>query len=138
MTFKKGKSGNPNGRPSGVTNKRTQLFKLLEPHAEELIAKAVELACGGDVHALRLCLERLIPKAQYEISPLDIDASKTNEIEYLAIIGKELIIAVSNGTITSKEAQTVSTLLEKQRKLIEHGVMKRQLEEIKEAIQDKI
>ncbi len=64
MRFKKGQSGNPNGRPLGCLNKRTQLAALLEPHAEALISKAVELALGGDTNALRLCIERLLPKAQ--------------------------------------------------------------------------
>lgn len=63
MAFQQGQSGNPNGRPAGSKNRRSQLAKLLEPYAEELIAKAVELARAGDVNALRLCIERLIPKA---------------------------------------------------------------------------
>ena len=62
--FAQGHSGNPLGRKKGMLNKRTQLAKLLEPHAESLIQKAVELALDGDSNALRLCIERLIPKAQ--------------------------------------------------------------------------
>ena len=47
MTFKTGKSGNPKGRPKGALSKRVQLAKLLEPHAEELVAKMIELAQRG-------------------------------------------------------------------------------------------
>lgn len=36
---------------------------LLLPHAPALLAKAVELALNGDIQALRLCIERLLPKA---------------------------------------------------------------------------
>lgn len=61
--FQKGKSGNPTGKPKGALNKRPPLSKLLEPHAEALIAKMLELALAGDPVALRLCIERLIPKA---------------------------------------------------------------------------
>jgi len=62
--FKKGESGNPAGRPKGTKDRRTELRGLLEPHAEELVAKAVELALAGDVTALRICMDRLIPIAK--------------------------------------------------------------------------
>jgi hypothetical protein len=84
MKFQKGQSGNPNGRPPGCTNKRSQLAKLLEPHAEALINKAVELALSGDTHALRLCLDRLIPKIQ----PCSADTTEDEaelRIEMLAL-----------------------------------------------------
>jgi len=64
--FTKGKSGNPTGRPKGVIDKRTALNGLLMPHAESLIKKVVELALLGDTQALRLCLDRLIPKLPNE------------------------------------------------------------------------
>lgn len=72
MQFKPGKSGNPSGRPKGSRNSQTQLLKLLEPHAEKLINKIVEEALDGNTAALRLCIERLLPKAQQksmEINP---------------------------------------------------------------------
>jgi len=62
--FQKGKSGNPAGKPKGALNKRPPLTKLLEPHAEALVAKMLELALAGDPVALRLCIERLIPRAE--------------------------------------------------------------------------
>jgi hypothetical protein len=58
-----GQSGNPVGKKKGTLNKHTQLAKLLEPHAEKLVTKAVEMALNGDPQALRLCIERLIPRA---------------------------------------------------------------------------
>jgi hypothetical protein len=61
--FQPGQSGNPQGRPAGSLNKHTQLIRLLEPHAEAIVQKTVDLALLGDPNALRLCLERLIPKA---------------------------------------------------------------------------
>lgn len=61
MAFVKGRSGNPLGRPVGSTDKRTALRELLEPHAENLVNKVVELALQGDVTAIKICLDRLIP-----------------------------------------------------------------------------
>jgi hypothetical protein len=54
-------SGNPNGRPKGLQDKRTELRGLLAPHAKDLINQAVELAKAGDSSALRLCIDRLVP-----------------------------------------------------------------------------
>lgn len=61
MTFKTGKSGNPNGRPKG-TGYRQQLFNtLVEPHKEVLFDKAISLAREGNETMLRLFLERMLP-----------------------------------------------------------------------------
>ncbi len=57
MTFKRGQSGNPDGRPPGIPDKRTALRELLLPHADALVGKAVERALAGDASALRICIE---------------------------------------------------------------------------------
>ncbi len=59
--WRKGQSGNPKGRPPGIRDRRHALRELIEPHARELIDKALELARAGDVAALRLLLERAVP-----------------------------------------------------------------------------
>src|SRR5436309_657522 len=60
--FKPGKSGNPRGRPKGALNKTTMLAKeLLDGEAEQLVRKLIDKAVGGNVYALRLAIERLIP-----------------------------------------------------------------------------
>ena len=61
MKYEKGRSGNPNGRPAGVQDRRVALRELLVPHAKELVAKVVEMAKAGDAAALRICIDRLIP-----------------------------------------------------------------------------
>jgi len=60
--FQPGQSGNPNGRPKGSRNVATlALESLLDGEAEALTRKAVELALTGDIAALRLCLDRILP-----------------------------------------------------------------------------
>lgn len=60
--FKTGQSGNPGGRPKGVLNKATLASQtLLDGEAEAMTRKVVELAKDGNLAALRLCLERLLP-----------------------------------------------------------------------------
>ena len=60
--FQKGTSGNPSGRPAGSRNRSTWLAEqLLEGEYEQLIKQAITMAKEGNIHALRLCLERVIP-----------------------------------------------------------------------------
>jgi hypothetical protein len=62
MKFQKGQSGNPAGRPRGSRNKATiRLHELLEQKAEQIVKKAVGMAIAGNIGALRLCLDRLVP-----------------------------------------------------------------------------
>lgn len=81
--YQKGISGNPSGRPKGALNKRTQLTQLMETHAEALVSKAIELALSGDTIALRLCIERLIPKMTDKATTVvlpDLGAIETTKI----------------------------------------------------------
>ena len=49
----------------GARNRATvAAMALLEGEAERLARKAVELALGGDVAALRLCLDHILPKGR--------------------------------------------------------------------------
>lgn len=67
MAWKKGQSGNPNGRPPKAKAMSEELRRLLQRHApgtkrsnlEVLVAKLVELAHGGDKDALRYIFDRL-------------------------------------------------------------------------------
>ena len=62
MQFQKGQSGNPAGRPFGSRNKATVLMQnLLEGEAEAIGRKAIEMAKGGDMAAIRVCMDRLAP-----------------------------------------------------------------------------
>lgn len=74
--WRKGQSGNPAGRPKGIRDRRHALRELIEPHARELIHKALELARAGDVAALRLLLERAVPplKPVGELVKFDLPA----------------------------------------------------------------
>jgi len=61
--FKKGmKPLNPNGRPRGSVNKYTALSReLMNENAVEIVAVVVQKAKEGDVHCLKMCLDRILP-----------------------------------------------------------------------------
>lgn len=59
--FKAGKSGNSAGRPRGAVGKATILRRQIAEHGDELLTVLIEAAKSGDVQALRLVLERIVP-----------------------------------------------------------------------------
>jgi len=62
MKFQPGQSGNPTGRPKGARHKTTLAIEsLLDGEAEALTRKVIEKAKEGDLAALKLCLDRLLP-----------------------------------------------------------------------------
>jgi len=108
--FPKGTSGNPSGRPRGSRNRATLLMEaLLEGEAEELTRKVIELGKAGDTHALRLCLERLMPPGRDRLVHFDLPPlhSPGNFSEAILSIFR----AVSEGQITPQEGETVSRVL---------------------------
>ncbi|WP_133126810.1 DUF5681 domain-containing protein [Legionella nagasakiensis] len=130
--YKKGQSGNPTGKKVGTLNKRTKLAKLLEPHAEKLVDKTVELALDGDVNALRLCIERLIPKATSQNIELDIKDFNIESLDNLSAVGKEIILSIASGAISPDDARQLMGVLDAQRKLVEHVDIVRKVDELSE------
>src|SRR5215468_10582921 len=66
--YERGRSGNPAGRQTGSRNKATlAAAALLAGESEALTRKAVELALAGEPTAMRLCLERILPRARRQI-----------------------------------------------------------------------
>ena len=67
--FKKGKSGNPKGRPKGIVDKRQKLRIALEERAEELLEVMIQQAFQGDAQIQKILLSRILPPAKGEYAP---------------------------------------------------------------------
>ncbi len=116
--FAKGHSGNAAGKPRGCRHKATRAAEaLLDGEAGALTRKAIEIALRGDVAALRLCLERLLPPRKDRSLEIDLPALKRPSDITTAMA--ELSRALGEGQLTPSEAQAVATLLEGHRKAIE-------------------
>ena len=116
--FKKGQSGNPDGRPKGARNRATvAVEELLDGEAEALTRKAVEKALDGDMMALRLCLERICPprKDRPVVFKLPNTGTPAGLVKGMAAI----VGAVAKGDLTPGEGQALAALIEGQRKAIE-------------------
>jgi hypothetical protein len=109
--FQKGESGNPTGRPPGARNKVTVAVEtLLDGDAEKLTRKAIELGNAGEMQALRLCLERIIPPRKDRPVTFDMPEVKCAKDVVGAIAA--LLGSVSKGDITPSEAGEVSKIFD--------------------------
>src|SRR3954452_12699838 len=114
--------GNP-GRPAGARNRTTlAAMALLEGEAEALTRRCVELALAGDTTAMRLCLERLLPKSravrlQLPMRTLaDLDAAT-----------ETVSTALAEGTIVLDEVATLTGLIDARRRVLETTEFERYL-----------
>ena len=83
--FTKGQSGNPAGRPVGSKNKCTQFRELLEDDLPALASVLRDKALEGDMNAMRLVLERLVPKVQVVDMSLQSDYEPITEIRHMIV-----------------------------------------------------
>jgi hypothetical protein len=86
---------------------------LLDGEAEALTRKVIELALAGDGLALRLCMDRLVPRRK----------DRSVDVDLVGLEGRDsydrLLAGVCVGQLTPAEAQTLAGVLEGRRKAIE-------------------
>lgn len=127
MTFQSGKSGNPSGRPKGIIDKRTELRGLLEPHAKDLVAKLVELAKAGEPTALRLCVERLLPRIKPDNSIwFQLPEGRLDTGDNMLKIAQDITSAVAAGELSIEEAEKFTEFLKHQRWVMEEAKRKQE------------
>lgn len=105
----KGQSGNPKGKPKGAWSRRTvgaNLAQVLARKGKGVLKKAIQVALAGDVSAMRLILERALPKERIVVLPLPKIRNAQDAMQALAVI----MDSASEGTITPHEASDLSSL----------------------------
>jgi hypothetical protein len=109
-TFAPGHSGNPHGRPHGARNRATVAAQaLLDGEAETLTRRAVELALGGDVGALRLCVERILPPVRER--PVEVELPTVVVAADLPQVVAALLSAVARGELLPSEGEALAALV---------------------------
>src|SRR6516225_582788 len=105
--FRKGRSGNPAGRPRGSRNSATRACEtLLEGQAEALTQKAVDMALAGDTVALKICIDRIFPPRKDR--PVTFPLPPINTARDAADIAAAVAEAVAAGHVTPSEASELS------------------------------
>jgi hypothetical protein len=130
-TFRKGVSGNPAGKPPGARHKATQAaLNLLDGESESIMRKAVELALGGDMSALRLCLERIVPALKAVSPQIEIPCTATT----LTGQAQDFITAAANGDISAETATQMISALANVARIEEFENIKNRLESLERAM----
>lgn len=84
--FNPGASGNPSGRPPGITDKRVAAKKmLLEPLLPEAIEKLAEAITEGERWAIEMTIAYCLPKPK-PVDPEELEEfeKRLDELEELA------------------------------------------------------
>jgi len=103
MTFKKGQSGNPAGRKKGVKLKRNQFLYSFE---SEILKKLVDQALAGDIEAIRIYIDRVIPKPRDRFIAIQLP-DKIDTRESLLPLATAILRSVEAQDLTPLEAKTM-------------------------------
>jgi hypothetical protein len=109
--FPKGRSGNPKGRPPGARNAATVLAEqLLDGEAEELVRKVIAKAKRGNLPALRICMDRILPPRRER--PVQFAMPELRSVSDASKAISALLSAVAKGELGASEAAELSKLIE--------------------------
>jgi hypothetical protein len=129
--FKKGESGNPKGRPMGSKHKVTlAALALLEGDLETITQVCVDKAKAGDLMAVKLILDKIIPNAKER--PLSLQLPKIKSARDIPLALEAVMTAVSLGDINPGEGQALTTMLEAYRKGLEFTDIEARLRALEE------
>ncbi len=116
MAETKRKAGNPNfhkgmkalngvGRPKGSVNKFTALAReLMSNKSPEIVKKVIEKAMEGDVHCLKMCLDRILPvQKAIDSTRTKADAQVIINVSSLESIQQQLDVTPEGELIEPKE-----------------------------------
>lgn len=129
--FQKGKSGNPYGRPKGMRNKVTILAEaLLQTEVEAICRKAIEEAKNGNIHAIKLILDRILPPKKE--SPIHIALPLIQNPADILKATQHIVTSVGRGEITPGEGEALSRIIDVHGKAIEMHEFEQRLKSLEE------
>jgi hypothetical protein len=121
--FQPGVSGNKAGRPRGVPDRRAQARALFDQHVDALIGKAIELALSGEMAALKMCLDRVVPA----LKQTDAGVALGVMPDSLAAKGERVLGLVAAGTLPTDMGGTLMEMLAKQARIVEVSVLEQRI-----------
>jgi hypothetical protein len=118
MTFVKGESGNPAGRPPGARNRSTLIAEgLLDANGVAVMKMIVERAVAGDPAAMRLCMDRIVPRRRGRAAPIDLPRIESCDDVRAAVTA--IVAAAAAGEITPAEGVEWLRLIERAGRVIQ-------------------
>jgi hypothetical protein len=121
------------GRPKGSRNKsKSPGQDLFDEYAEHLIRKGIALAMAGDVHALRICMDRVSPTRRDAVVQMILPAIR--KAEDLDKAAEKVTQGLRRGKITPVEAGRIMHTLESRLRIFETIELANRIEKVEEKI----
>lgn len=134
--WKKGQSGNPNGRPKGSRNQATLLaLAAMEGELDAVVRVVIDAAKGGDMAAARLVVDKLVPATRER--PITISIPSITEVKDCATAQAKVLEAVACGDLLPGEGEAMSALVENHRRSLESTDLAERLAAIEEQLKVK-
>jgi hypothetical protein len=133
--WRKGASGNPSGRPAGSRNRKTLLLEqMLDGQAEKIIAKAMELANEGNIPAVRMCLDRILPARKertvsLELGPITNAEEASKQLQCVTA-------AIAEGSITPAEGESITNVVMSHIRILETVEFERRMAELENHVNE--
>lgn len=125
-TFVKGISGNMSGRPRKIINNFTRVaIELINEQTEAITKKAIELALDGDIQAIRIIMERILP-ARKEL-PINIAIPSIKNSGDVLEVNRQILDSVAFGEITPSEGEKIMNMSDKIRMAIDTNELENRL-----------
>lgn len=116
--FKKGKSGNPRGKPKGARHKASLMAEMLFESGIQMVCEQVlSQAQEGNLQAAKIILDRLLPPKKDR--PINFKLPMINNAVDALEASRLICHAVGNGEITPLEGESLSKIVEIQAKNID-------------------
>lgn len=126
MKFQKGQSGNPKGRPKGKRDSATLIRELLDKAAPDVVDMTLEAARAGDTTAMRALLDKIVPNARPERRPVTVTLLGNTPADK----ARYIIDLVSNGQLSTDQADDLMAVLVSMTKIIESTEFVERLEQL--------
>ena len=109
--FQKGQSGNPKGKAKGTKNRATLAAEqLLQGDLKNICQRLVEEALIGNMQAIKLVLDRMLPPKRDPI--IDVQLPKLQTADDAVNAMSLIIDAIGTGNITSGEGEAMSRVVD--------------------------
>jgi hypothetical protein len=103
---------------------------LLDGEAEALTRKAIELALAGDVTALRLCWDRIVPARKDR--PVTFALPNLKHASDAVMASAAIVEAVANGDLTPSEAAELSKVIDSFARTLEAADFEKRLSRLEQ------